>query len=705
MFNLDQDRKHHDWCQERGAKRPMNEAEKAQVPANAAEFTVSILDNARARAVGRFVAAASYVIVWVVQLRAATRFGAVLPNPLPSQHIIQLISAALYAELLKLVFYAVTTHPARWFRDTRVPVDTALAAVGYGTCTAAATLLAPLSLSAMPALALRAGMAARLPVGMAMAAAALAAQGELWSATTGLRRTTFLACLACSAAAVFAVAAAGTSRAALILLLQLASTSAATALSTAPFTLLTSLHFEQPRAAGLASSATSVTLLLHLLLGALAMRDGAALRLTDEAAPHFLWMAEATFFVLTTAAAGCLSKPLLRFAGGAVRPTRLAAAELLLVAVLHAFSCIDTAPDVPRFERKSASAALLALGLFAALAGYALADADDQKIDDQSSMQPGHQTVVEFGLRMPMHANADVQQPASLCSHIAAAVLAVAVATALPLLLRRHARAFPSRLHVSNYASDFNASHGSCMLVPSMYDLSIAGTHPVCPENPKYYSVLPAPEGSNGALLRTSCISELGGVASYTITPVARISKKDVSELRDVTPTPFPSSGEVLLPRNVLDVRVTCRLPHGGGVLDEFTLVAPNMVADMDERFASNAARAAEIQAEERAASAAPDEVQSVELPTNGTTQPRHVLVFLMDALSRAVAAHVMRDVIRMFREQSLHSTLALEFDHFSVVDYNSIPNWGAMFCGDATGAACLADRFPAYSSMRGGME
>ena len=139
--------------------------------AAAAVHVRSVLRSAastRAGRAGRVAAASAYVALWAVQLRTAARFGATLPAQLPPPLVQLLLSAALYVELLKLLACAVATPPERWLRDARPPVGAALAAAGYGACSAAAALLFPLSLSALPAVAVRAGLAARLPASVAL---------------------------------------------------------------------------------------------------------------------------------------------------------------------------------------------------------------------------------------------------------------------------------------------------------------------------------------------------------------------------------------------------------------------------------------------------------------------------------------------------------------------------------------------------------
>jgi hypothetical protein len=137
----------------------------------------------------------------------------------------------------------------------------------------------------------------------------------------------------------------------------------------------------------------------------------------------------------------------------------------------------------------------------------------------------------------------------------------------------------------------------------------------------------------------------------------------------------------------VEEVRVLCTLPGRRGTLEEFTLVPANMAAHMDARYAANAQAAARARAE----AAAAGEVQVQAAERTDELLP-NVLVFMMDALANTVAHHALRDVMRMFTQQQLRSATALQFDHFSVVGYNSAPDWGAMFCNNNSDGACEAE-------------
>ena len=411
-----------------------------------------------------------------------------------------------------------------------------------------------------------------------------------------------------------------------------------------------------PRAAALATHAGSALLTLAALLGAFFFKE-THWHWVSERRNWIVWSTSNLVFFILASCQG-LAGTVVLHAFGPLATSLLSGIVAFLFAIGIAIAVAQPLPLAAQLAGIAAVAAFAAFQREAAMheAGGAEGGQSLRKPHEEGDMPLPHAAAV---------AATDSGPPwLRLAMRVRACAAIVVVSIALPCVLRKHVRAIPAPLQLATWTAkgDSARPHEACGAPPALNTMAPRFT--TCPVNPPFFAFEEPPNEASLAVLRSNCSSAHGGVGTYILSPVL-----ESSIAQRVWPTrrpgakrlPFPESGRVPLPRDVLTVRVTCRLRAGrGAIWDEFALVPSNLWAQAEERWVANGKLAPPAPV--------PDSRPSA-------------MVILMDALSRSLANAALLDLMRLFREQRLRSVTAFEFDHFSIVGVRSNDNWPGIFC------------------------
>lgn len=274
-----------------------------------------------------------------------------------------------------------------------------------------------------------------------------------------------------------------------------------------------------------------------------------------------------------------------------------------------------------------------------------------------------------------------------------------AAAIAAPLLLAlaawRGLWLVPSAARLSSYRVAMDTPVSQCALVPVLWAPHSRGQTPrrytlhdphACPPALHFYTLTAAEHG--GTLLSMNCS---GGEARYSPNFLDD-SARAGTVARIAHATVFPAGGAaVTLSHKVSHVELTC-VRRGSG---RTAPVTAREVAILEGPMARRLQMAGDATKAAALAEAAP-------LP-----MPRrpHVVVLLIDALSRATAESVLPDVQALLRRPGVFGSrvAAVEFSHLNIVGMSSMANWGAMLCGGNCSAAGSIDaQLPLLDAARG---
>jgi hypothetical protein len=246
----------------------------------------------------------------------------------------------------------------------------------------------------------------------------------------------------------------------------------------------------------------------------------------------------------------------------------------------------------------------------------------------------------------------------------------------------------PRAARMSSYVEAMDAPLEACASAPALWARHHRGTVPqrytprrpaACPAATPFYAISEAPHG--GTLLNMSCP---GGEARYAANfldddvrgAVAGVTRGVVFD---------PLGGALLLTHKVTHLELTCTMPAArraavGHTAREVAMLPGPLVRRL-----------------EMAGHAGTKTVTSAERP--------HVIVLLLDALSRDTAEAVLPDFLALLRTPRVFGAnvaAALEFRHLGVVGMSSAANWGAIFCGgNCSGPGSVGGALPLLDAAR----
>jgi hypothetical protein len=246
----------------------------------------------------------------------------------------------------------------------------------------------------------------------------------------------------------------------------------------------------------------------------------------------------------------------------------------------------------------------------------------------------------------------------------------------------------PPATRLASYVEAMDAPLAACDAAPALWAKHYSGAVPqryalrrpaACPPSTPFYAISQASHG--GTLLNMSCP---GGEARYAANfldddvrgAVAGVTRGVVFD---------PAGGPLTLTHKITHLELTCTMPAtrraaAGHTAREVALLPGPLVRRL-----------------EMAGHVGSKTVTSAERP--------HVIVLLLDALSRDTAEAVLPNFLGLMRTPGAFGAsvaAVLEFRHLGVVGMSSAANWGAIFCGgNCSGPGSVGGALPLLDAAR----